>query len=67
MKNPFIALEQDEPVPSKEIQKMLMSMRNLYFEGKHQEGHRACIVFLSGLFTGLNLKEKENYEKLNLQ
>lgn len=67
MKNPFAGLEQDEPVPSKEIQKMLMSMRDLFFEGKYLEGHRASIIFLSGLYTGLNLKEKENYEKLNLQ
>lgn len=66
-KNPFIGLKQDYPVPSEEIKKMLTSMRVLYFDGKYQEGHRACIVFLSGLYTGLNLKEKENYEKLNLQ
>lgn len=43
---------------SEEVKTMLMSMRDLYFEGKHQEGHQACIVFLSGLYTGLNLKEK---------
>ena len=66
-KNPFIRLEQDEPTASEEIKKMLMTMRDLFFEGKHQEGHRASIIFLSGLYTGLNLKEKENYEKLNLQ
>lgn len=65
-KNPFIRLKQDEPTASEEIKKMLMVMRDLFFEGKHQEGHRACIVFLSGLYTGLTLKEKENYEKVNL-
>lgn len=67
MKNPFIGIEQDEPTPPEEIKKMLMSMRDLFFQGKHQEGHRTSIIFLSGLYTGLNLKEKENYEKLNLQ
>lgn len=46
---------------------MLMTMRDLFFEGRHQEGHQASIIFLSGLYTGLNLKEKDNYEKLNLQ
>lgn len=55
---PFVRLEQDEPTASEEVKTMLMSMRDLYFEGKHQEGHQACIVFLSGLYTGLNLKEK---------
>ena len=65
--NPFIRLEQVEPTASEEIKKMLMMSRELFFEGKHEEGHRASLIFLSGLYTGLNLKEKENYEKLNLQ
>ena len=50
--------EQDEPVPSEEIKKMLKSMRDLYFAGKYNEAARASIIFLSGLYTGLNLKEK---------
>ena len=58
-KNPFIRLEQDEPTASEEIKKLLMTMRDLFYEGKHQEGHRASIIFLSGLYTGLNLKRKE--------
>ena len=59
IKSPFIRFKQDEPTAFEEIKKMLMVIRDLFFEGKHREGHRDSIIFLSGLYTGLNLKRKE--------
>jgi len=54
--------------PASEISKVLAMLRSEYLQGKHEEGHRSAILFLSGLWTGLKLttKPKEEDEKLHL-
>lgn len=63
----FTRVVQDEVTPTGELEKVIRTLRDLFYEGKPDEGCRVSITFLSGMFVGLSLKEKENYEKFNLQ
>ena len=54
---------ENDTTPIGEVKCMLESLRTLYRDGNQLEGHRASIVFLSGLYVGMSLKEKEHYDK----